>query len=182
MRLPYKKWIARARDLWRRARQEHSSPREVGWSVALGVFIGCTPFIGLHMWLALGLATLLELNRLWAFLGSRISSSVLFAWLGFSEIELAHRARTGAWLKLAPAEVMTAGWKLLGDWLLGALVVGSVLAAFFGLLAWSAARRWQRTRQAETPPDAAPVSPRTPDEPRPPSSGSPPSAPPAPPQ
>ena len=68
-------------------------PREVAWSVAVGVFCGCSPFIGLHMWMALGLATALRLNRLWAFVGSRVSSSILVAWIAFSEVELAHRLR-----------------------------------------------------------------------------------------
>ncbi|HEY3822824.1 MAG TPA: DUF2062 domain-containing protein [Polyangiaceae bacterium] len=162
----------RTRELWRRARREHSTPREVGWSVAVGVFCGCSPFVGLHMWMALGLATVFRLNRLWAFLGSRISSNVLLAWLAFSEIELAHRLRTGAWMALAPSDVLVEGWQLFGDWLFGSLLVGATLAALLGLLVYALARRWRR--------DAPAVTPRTPAEPLPPSSGSPPSAPPAP--
>ena len=168
-------WL-RIRDLWRRARREHSTPREVGWSVAIGVFCGCTPFVGLHMWMALGLATALRLNRLWAFLGSRISSNVILAWIAFAEIELAHRLRTGEWIPLAPADVLAHGWQLFdwhlfGDWLLGAVLVGAVLAALLGALAYGLAR-WRR-------PDV-PLTPRTPEEPLPPSSGSRPSAPRAP--
>jgi uncharacterized protein (DUF2062 family) len=158
----------RTRDLWERAKREHSTPREVGWSVAVGVFSGCTPFIGAHMWIALGLATVLRLNRLWAFLGSRVSSNVLFVWISFAEIELAHRARTGEWAPVQPEQVLEHGRQLFGDWLLGAAVLGAALAAALGLTAYLAAKRWQRVR------------PHTPDEPRPPSSESPPSAPPAP--
>jgi uncharacterized protein (DUF2062 family) len=162
----------RIRDLWRRAKAEHSTPREVGWSVAVGVFCGCTPFIGLHMWMALGLATALRLNRLWAFLGSRISTSVILAWLAFSEIELAHRLRTGEWMPLKPTDVLVQGWQLFGDWLFGAVLVGAVLAALVGALAYGLARRWR--------PEGVPLTPHTPEEPRPPSSGSRPSAPRAP--
>jgi hypothetical protein len=165
----------RTRDLWARAKREHSTPREVGWSVAIGVFCGCTPFIGLHMWMALGLATALRLNRLWAFLGSRISTNVVLAWIAFSEIELAHRARTGEWMPMTPADVLVHGWQLFGDWLFGAAFVGLVLGALLGLLAYVLARRW---RPEEAPPST--VTPHTLEEPRPPSSGSPPSAPPAP--
>jgi uncharacterized protein (DUF2062 family) len=135
--------------------------------VAVGVFSGCTPFLGLHMWIALGLATLFRLNRLWAFIGSRVSSNILFVWLSFAEIELAHRVRAGAWAPLAPRDVLTHGRQLFADWLLGALAVGGVLAAVFGLVAYVIARRWA-------------VSRRTPDGSLPPSSGSRPSAPPAP--
>jgi len=140
--------------------------------VAVGVFCGCTPFIGLHMWMALGLATALRLNRLWAFLGSRISTNVVLAWIAFSEIELAHRARTGEWMPMAPADVLVHGWQLFGDWLFGAAFVGLVLGAVLGLVAYGLARRWR--------PEGLPVTPHTPGEPLPPSSGSPPSAPRAP--
>jgi hypothetical protein len=160
----------RTRDLWRRAKREHSTPREVGWSVAIGVFCGCSPFYGLHMFMALGLATALKLNRLWAFLGSRISTSLLVGWLVFSEIQLAHRLRTGAWMALKPEDVLAHGWQLFGDWLFGAVLVGGVLAAIFGGLTYALARRWRR----DDP------TPHTLEEPLPRSSGSPPSAPPAP--
>jgi uncharacterized protein (DUF2062 family) len=166
----------RIRDLWRRAKAEHSTPREVGWSVAIGVFCGCTPFIGFHMWMALGLATALRLNRLWAFLGSRISTNVVLAWIAFSEIQLAHRLRTGAWLPLNPADILAHPWQLfgqvVGDWLVGAILVGAVLAALLGALSYGLARRWR--------PRGVPLRPRTLEEPRPPSSGSRPSAPRAP--
>jgi uncharacterized protein (DUF2062 family) len=172
LQLRWRRFRRRARDLWERAKREHSTPREVGWSVAIGVFCGCTPFIGFHMWMALGLATVFRLNRLWAFLGSRVSPNVVFAWLAFSEIEVAHRLRTGAWEPLAPEDVLTHGRQLLGDWLLGSVLVGGALAALLGLLAYRASRGWQRRRtlRPPPPPDAAP----------PPSSGSRPSAPPEP--
>jgi uncharacterized protein (DUF2062 family) len=162
----------RTRDLWEQAKREHSTPREVGWSVGIGVFCGCTPFIGLHMWLALGLTTALRLNRLWAFLGSRISSNVILAWLAFSEIELAHRARTGEWMPMKPEDVLVHGWQLFGDWLFGSLFVGAVLATLLGLLTYGLARRWR--------PEGADVTPHTLEGPLPPSSESRPSAPRAP--
>jgi uncharacterized protein (DUF2062 family) len=161
------------RALWERAKREHSTPREVGWSVAVGVFSGCTPFLGVHMWIALALATVLRLNRLWAFLGSRVSSNVLFVWIAFAEIELAHRVRVGQWAPLAPERALDHGRQLLGDWLVGAAFVGGVLAAALGFAAYFAAKRWQRERGGS-------VKPHTPDAPPPPSSESPPSAPPAP--
>jgi hypothetical protein len=166
---------ARTRALWDRARREHSTPREVGWSVAVGVFSGCTPFLGLHMWIALGLATILRLNRLWAFLGSRVSTNVLYVWIVFAEIELAHRLRFGAWPALAPSEALDHGRQLFFDWLVGTPLVGLPLAAALGAIAYVVARRWPAR-------DLAPLTPltsRTPAELRPPSSGSRPSAPPA---
>jgi uncharacterized protein (DUF2062 family) len=160
----------RTRDLWDRARREHSSPREIGWSLALGVFCGCTPFVGLHMWLALGGASLLRLNRLWAFLGSRVSTGLLFAWIAFCEIELAHRLRAGAWMALDPSAIAAQRAELFGDWFVGTPLVGFPAATLVGLVAYGLAHR-ARSRA---------LTPRTPDAPPPPSSGSPRSAPPAP--
>jgi uncharacterized protein (DUF2062 family) len=127
--------------VWDRARDEHSTPREIGWSVAVGVFSGCTPFLGLHMWIALGLATVFRLNRLWSLLGSRVSFTPIFAALTFCEIESGHCLRTGSWAALSANDATTHGRQLLGDWLLGAALLGGVLAAVLGLAAYGVARR-----------------------------------------
>jgi uncharacterized protein (DUF2062 family) len=167
-----RRWLqgiaSRVRRLWQRALSEHSSPREIGWSVALGVFSGCSPLLGLHMWIALALATLFRVNRLWAFVGSRVSSNVLFAWIAFAEIELAHRLRTGEWAPLAPREALAHGRQLITDWFVGATLVGAALGAALGAVAYVAMRRWRR------------LNPHTPHAAQPPTSESRPSAPPAP--
>jgi len=165
-------------DLWERAKREHSSPRELAWSVGVGVFSGCTPFYGAHLWIALGLATLFRLNRLWAFVGSRVSVTPVFAWIAFCEIEGAHRLRTGAWTPLSPRDALGHGRELLGDWMLGTLLIGCALGAAVGVVAYVLARRAPE-RQLQ-PAIALSDSPPTPDAPRPRSSGSPPSAPPDP--
>jgi uncharacterized protein (DUF2062 family) len=131
----------RLRELFDRARSEHSSPPKVGFSVAAGVFSGCTPFLGLHMWIALGLATIFRLNRLWAFLGSRTPILPVFMWIAFCEIELGHRLRTGSWAAIEPREALTHGPQLFHDWLLGAAFVATTLGALAGLLAYRLASR-----------------------------------------
>jgi uncharacterized protein (DUF2062 family) len=158
----------RAGDLWQRALNERSSPSEIGWSIGIGVLAGCTPLVGLHMWMALALATLLRKNRLWAFVGSRVSSSVFLAFIAFAEIELAHRVRVGGWAQLAPREALAHGRELLVDWFLGSALVGPVLACVLGGAAYLAVRRWPRLTLRR--PNGAP----------PPSSESPPSGRPAP--
>ncbi len=158
-----------ARRIWRQALEEHCTPREIGWSVGLGVFAGCSPLLGFHMWIALALATLFRVNRLWAFVGSRVSSNVLFAWIALAEIEVAHRLRAGAWAPLAPSEALTHGKELLGDWFVGSALVGAALGVVLGAAAYGAMRRRQQR-----------LIPRTPHAPRRRTSGSPPSAPPAP--
>jgi hypothetical protein len=111
------------------------------------------------MWIALFLATIFRVNRVWAFLGSRVSSNVLFAWIAFAEIELAHRLRQGAWAPLMPSEALAHGRQLLLDWFLGSAFVGAALAGALGAVAYAATRRRQRVGG---------LTPRTPDEsPRP---------------
>jgi uncharacterized protein (DUF2062 family) len=106
------------------------------------VFSGCTPFVGLHMWIALALATIFRKNRLWAFVGSRISSNVFFVWIAFVEIELGHRLAAGTWVPLAPREALSHGRELLLAWLLGSAIVGGVLAPIAGVAGYLAMRRW----------------------------------------
>jgi uncharacterized protein (DUF2062 family) len=160
---------ARLRALWDLARRERSSPHQTALSIAIGTFAAFTPFIGLHMWIALGLATLLRLNRLWAFLASRVSIAPVFATVAFAEIEAAHRLRTGTWLPLAPTDVLGHARELMLDWLLGTPLVGGALAACAGGITYVVARRVATTRAAALT--------HTPGELPPPSSESPPSEP-----
>jgi uncharacterized protein (DUF2062 family) len=147
-----------ARSLLTRALSEHSRPGETALSVAFGAFCACTPFIGLHIWLALGLATLLRLNRVWAAVGSRATSvPLLLPLVVFVEVQLGHRVRAGAWLTLSPHEALSHGRELLGDWLLGALPVGAVFAGILGSAAYLVAVRRERVR-LRTPSGSPPAS------------------------
>jgi uncharacterized protein (DUF2062 family) len=173
-----------------RAKNEHSAPPEVGVAVGMGVFVGFTPFLGLHMWIALALATVFRLNRLWAFLGSRASFLPLYMWVSFCEIQLGHRLRVREWADLHPSEVLVHGKQLFTDWLLGAALVGTALGLLAGLTAYACARRWANDPAPGAPSPGVPlagprgpdqdVTPRRPGGPLPPSSESRPSAPPDP--
>jgi uncharacterized protein (DUF2062 family) len=165
------------RDLFARAKNEHSAPAEVGVAIGMGVFVGFTPFLGFHMWIALGIATMCRLNRLWAFLGSRASFLPLYVWVSFCEIQTGHRLRTGQWADLRPHEVLTHGKELFTDWLLGTGLIAGTLGVLAGLVAYMCACRW-----AKSPPPADPIglTPRRPAGLPRPSSESRPSAPPDP--
>jgi uncharacterized protein (DUF2062 family) len=137
MRVP----LRTLRVLWERAKNEHSTPSEIGWSVAFGALAGCTPLIGLHMWIAMGLATLFRKNRLWAFLGSRLSTSPVLACIVFFEIEIAHRIRTGVYASMTIDSAISHGPELLRDWIGGTMIVAPIVAAAAGLIAWRIALR-----------------------------------------
>lgn len=150
--------------LFESARREQGSPHKIALSVAAGVFAACTPLWGFHMWIALGLATLFRLNRLWAFLASRLSFGPVFLWITFSEIEVGQRLRTGAWAVLALKDALAHGHELLADWVLGAGIVGGALAALAGIATYPLAVSWRR-RAAVLPPtlECPPSAPPSPD-------------------
>ncbi|MGH7285833.1 MAG: DUF2062 domain-containing protein, partial [Polyangiaceae bacterium] len=127
---------------------EHTTPREAGIAVALGVFVGCSPAVGFHAAIALGVATLFRLNRIWCFLGSRISSIVILPWIVMAEVELAHYAREGSWLHLSRDELVAQRHRLMLDWILGWFPVGIATGLFFGLLAALAFRLRKRNEDA----------------------------------
>ena len=143
---------AGARELVDRAKNEHSTPSKVGLSVGAGIFSACTPFIGFHMWIALALATFFRLNRLWAFLGSRVSIVPVYLWISFCEIELGHRLRSGRWLRLSARDALSQGRAFWIDWGVGTLLIGGALAALGGLVAYRCARGWGKARVTRVTP------------------------------
>jgi uncharacterized protein (DUF2062 family) len=188
------------RELAARALGERCTPRGIGLSVGAGAFAGCTPW-GFHAAVALALATVLRLNRLWAFLASRVSILPVYLAFAISEIEVGHRLRTGQFTHQTPSEAFAHRYELMTDWAIGTLLVGGAVAVLSGLVAYACARAWQKRRggrqdavgSAAGPQDvtgstagpqdavgSAAATLRTRDEFRPPSSGSPTSAPPDP--
>lgn len=138
----------RAKDLYLRLRMEHASPRQVAEAVALGGFIGCSPFFGFHGWIALGAATLLRRNRLFCFAGSRVCMFFIYPWIVFAEIQLVHRLRTGAFVPATTDTILATAPHLLLDWVVGWFLIGLPLAGVLGVLSYLWARRRDRS-QAE---------------------------------
>jgi uncharacterized protein (DUF2062 family) len=136
------------KTLWRLAKSERASPREIGWAVAIGAFAGCTPAIGVHGPLAIALATLLKKNRLFAWLGSRISNIVILPFIAIAEVQVAHRVRTGEWVSIDRDHALDQAGALLLDWCLGTIPVGTTIGFALGLMSWSFAHRRDRRRTA----------------------------------
>ena len=162
--------------LWQLAKSERAAPREIGWAVAIGAFVGCTPAVGLSPWIAVGLATLLKKNRLFCYLGSHTSNILVTPFITLAEIQLAHRVRTGAWIDLDRAHVIDQAPALLLDWCIGAVPVGLTVSAALGFAAYGIARRRDARRAralARANEEGAAATPPSPAELPPPSSGSP---------
>ena len=127
----------RVREAIRRVLAEHASPAELGLSVALGVFLACTPFYGLQTILALGLAWLLRLNRVAAVLAAQASTPPLSPVLIFASVQLGEHLLSGHFFAMSLGTLRSQSIPQLARtfftaWLLGGCVLGGVLGAVAG--------------------------------------------------
>ncbi|MBX3191633.1 MAG: DUF2062 domain-containing protein [Labilithrix sp.] len=142
----------RIKHIWKLAKSERASPREIGWAVGIGAFAGCTPAIGVHGPLAMGLATIFKKNRLFAWLGSRISNMIMLPFIAVAEVQVAHLIRTGTWLdiELDRHNALDQAGALLLDWCIGTVPVGGAIGFVMGFAAYGVARRRdERRKRAE---------------------------------
>jgi SAM-dependent methyltransferase len=105
------------------------------FAVGVGTFIGCTPFFGFHLALVFLMGRVLRLNRLKMYLASNISNPLMAPALLLIELQ------TGAWLQRRDFHGLTLAsiramdpWAFGSDLLLGALVVGIILATLATVL------------------------------------------------
>lgn len=118
---------------WHRLRGGELTALRLGFSVAVGVFIGCQPLYGLHWVLCVLVCVPLRLDSVVAYLGANISNPVFAPALVTLELEVGALALTGRHLThglvddgglLVPGLVMQA--------LSGSLLVGLCLALVLG--------------------------------------------------
>lgn len=131
----------RLRELLYRLRTEGDSPGRLAGAVALGVFIGCSPFYGFHLALCLIFASLLRLNRGLTYLAAHVSVPGLWPLLVFGEIQVGRWLRGGGPLPFRPSELRQLDlWQFGKDLLLGSAVVGVALAIPLALITYRAAQ------------------------------------------
>ncbi|MEN9786230.1 MAG: hypothetical protein RLZZ299_1494 [Pseudomonadota bacterium] len=123
------------------------SPLAVGGAVAVGVYIGCMPLLGVHWLLCLGAARLFRLNQALTLLASGVCNPITYPFMLFAEIAV------GRWLMggdvdsvVVPATraevfaMLRDGGRLLGECLIGSVLVGGALAVVCGACAMVVAR------------------------------------------
>jgi uncharacterized protein (DUF2062 family)/2-polyprenyl-3-methyl-5-hydroxy-6-metoxy-1,4-benzoquinol methylase len=144
------KWSKPLRELLYKLRTEGGSPNRLAGAVALGVFIGCTPFYGFHLLLCIVFAKLLRLNRALTYLAAHVSLPGVWPLLVFAELQIGRLLRGAGLLSIRLSEIRQLDLKqFFVDLLLGSAVVGAVLAAAFGFFTLWAARRRQRHPHVE---------------------------------
>jgi uncharacterized protein (DUF2062 family)/2-polyprenyl-3-methyl-5-hydroxy-6-metoxy-1,4-benzoquinol methylase len=129
------------RRLYMTLRTEHRAPGKVGLGVGLGVFVGCSPFWGVHLPIAVLLGTLFRLNRVIVYASAYIGNPLTVGPILFTEIQLGHRVLHGGWLPVTLADAESLG--VLGiftNLLTGSLVLGAVLGGLLGVAAWLISR------------------------------------------
>jgi uncharacterized protein (DUF2062 family) len=133
---------------------ERATPRELGFAVALGVFLGAVPLIACHTLAILVAAALLRLNRVAAVAASQLCMPPIVPALC---IEAGHFMRYGAFLTLEGIDSLRGasfiqlgymGLNCLWDWFIGSLLVGTVLSLVFGSVTYVMARILQKVRHA----------------------------------
>jgi uncharacterized protein (DUF2062 family) len=129
---------------------EHASAGRLGVAVALGVFVGCTPFLGFQVLIVIAIATLFKLNRIAALLGAQVSTPPITPLLLFANAQVGAVLLHRHWLPISFEAVRAAPnamWvlDLFLEMLVGGLAVGGVLAlGFGGLTSWLVRRRRAR--------------------------------------
>jgi uncharacterized protein (DUF2062 family) len=132
---------SRVRALVKKAMEEQATPPKVGLALALGVFVGSSPLVGLHSVVVVALASALRLNRTIAFLGSGVSVGPLFALFAVGEVGVGARLLGQSAPRFAEGHVIEAAKGALGAWWVGFAVVGPATALLAGLVGFALARR-----------------------------------------
>ena len=157
---------AEVRRRFEQLKNEQATPERLGVAVAVGVFCGLSPLIGLQTVLALALAFLLRLNKLAVLIGLQISFPPLMPFLVLGEIELGELILRGAPLPLTVDRIRgLTGRQIFElfflDLTVGGLIFGVVFGALFGVATTAWIRRRRRARQPG-PPQPGPPQPEPP--------------------
>jgi len=132
---------SRLRRLYMTLRTEHRTPGKVGFGVGVGVFVGCSPFWGIHFPIAVLLATIFRLNRGIVYAAAYLNNVITALPILFTEVQVGHRILQGVWLPVTLADVETlGGLGFFTSLLVGSIVLGAALGAVFGVGAWLLAR------------------------------------------
>ncbi len=155
------RWLASER--LRRLLSEDLEPGRAAAAVWLGIALGIIPIYGLQAVVALGLATLLGLNRPLTLAATFINNPVLQPLLVVGSLQLGHLVTRGSWVSLSPSALLDRplGEHLLalfvGSFVLSVIVGGAAALFVFLLLSWRAVdprerefRRWVNSRFSAT--------------------------------
>ena len=122
--------------------------------MAVGIFIGCSPFYGLQFWIGVAVAILLRLNKLALFLGTQAIIPPLVPVIIFCNVQIGAFIHQGRFLALSVGELsLEQAPSMLGalflNWLTGWLLVGGAIALATYAITLKLLRRHRRTGQGQ---------------------------------
>lgn len=129
---------------FRRLSLEHTGPAELAAAVWVGIFIGSLPIIPFGIAAILYVCHRLNLNKL---AGAGASNLCVVPFVPFLCIELGHRLIHGTWWTTFTRQALVNEIHLrLGEWLLGALLLGPVLGGLGALATWALVRKLRQAK------------------------------------
>ncbi len=126
--------------------QENASPKRLAVAVGLGVLVGALPLLGMRAMIILMITGYFRLNKIVALAAGNICMPPFVPALC---IEAGYFIRHGRWL--TEISFKTLGYQALErfwEWGLGSLIVGPLLALFFGLLTFAMAKKIQTAKES----------------------------------
>ncbi len=154
----------RITEAWRAVRQDGRSHRRLALAVACGVFIGNQPAYGFQTLLSLCAGRLLGLNPVAVVLGSFISTPPLNIFLLAAAVATGHLLLHGSMPLPADLDAIERGLGAVAghtaiDWVVGAPVIGAILAGCAFLAVIRLTRRGRYGSSIDCPPVAAGAAP-----------------------
>ena len=130
--------------IWRRLRGTRQSPARIALAVALGLFIGCLPVYGLHIFLCAAVCLPLGLDLVLAYLVANISNPLIAPFLVTLEVEIGSLVTTGQHAAFGVERAKQTGiFGFVRQAAVGSVFVGSALAALGAGIAFFVAKRRQ---------------------------------------
>jgi uncharacterized protein (DUF2062 family) len=133
------------------------SPQQIALGMAIGVFLACSPFIGIHTVAALALALVLRASRLAALIGTLVNNPFTMAFFYFFEFEIGS-SLLGLAIKVPKdilknfVELFTIGTKAFLSVMVGFLVVGAVASILAYIVVFWAVVLFKRRRATKKAP------------------------------
>ncbi len=132
-----------------------TSARQVASAIAIGVFVGTTPFFGFHTLMAMAAAVLFRLNAVWVLIGTQVSLPFLAPFVIAASVQigaallgesasLPNLFRDLSNTQFAFVPMWDLAKTVMLEWFLGAAVLGSFLGATLGLLTFGILRQLRK--------------------------------------
>lgn len=114
--------------------REHVTPSQVFLAIVVGMMVGTTPLIGLHLIICIIAAMTLRLNKFIVYLAANISIPPMIPFLAFLSIQGAYFVAHGDFMVMDYETLYHHRFSFILYWMAGALPVGALLGVVSGAI------------------------------------------------